>query len=72
MVPVEAAWHLDRYLDTGSLPVQWAPGSPVTTVPAAQMAPVPDGSSAAETRVAIHDLHARGYLMIADDGTVIP
>jgi hypothetical protein len=72
MVPVGAAWQLDRHLDTGNLPVQWAPGEPVTMVPAAQMAPVADGSLAAEVRVAIHDLHAKGYLRIADDGTVIP
>ena len=72
MVPVGAAWQLDRHIDTGCLPVQWAPGSPVTMVPAAKMAPVTDGSSAGVTRVAIHDLHARGYLMIADDSTVIP
>ena len=72
MVPVEAAWQLDRHIDAGSLPVRWAPGGPVTMVPAAQMAPLQDGGSAAEIRVAIHDLHARAFLMIADDGTVIP
>lgn len=72
MVPVAAAWQLDRYIDAESLPVQWAPGGPVTMVSASQLAPVPDGASAAETRVAIHDLHARRYLRVADDGTVIP
>jgi hypothetical protein len=72
MVPVEAAWQLDRYLDEGDLPVQWTDGDPVTMVPAAQLAPVADGSPAVEVRVAIHDLHAMGYLMLADDGTVIP
>jgi hypothetical protein len=25
-----------------------------------------------ETRIAIHDLHARGNLMISDDGAVVP
>jgi hypothetical protein len=30
------------------------------------------GLPATEIRVAIHGLHAQGYLMIADDGTVIP
>src|SRR6266568_507464 len=39
MVPAEAAYQLDRYIDEGSLPVQWAEGSPVTMVPVAQMAP---------------------------------
>ena len=29
MVPAEAAYQLDRYIDEGSLPVQWAEGSPV-------------------------------------------
>lgn len=72
MVPVGAAWQLDRHLDTGNLPVKWASGEPVAVVPAAQMALVADGSLAAEVRVAIHDLHAKGYMMIADDGTVIP
>jgi len=41
-------------------------------VPLAQMVPSLTGGSAAEARVAIHDLHARGCIMIADDGTVIP
>jgi len=41
-------------------------------VPLAQMVPSLTGGSAAEARVAIHDLHARGCMMIADDGTVIP
>ncbi len=72
MVPVGAAWQLDRHLDEGNLPVQWTPGRPVTIVPAAQMAPGVTDGSPAETRVAIHDLHARGYLLITDDGTVIP
>jgi hypothetical protein len=72
MVPVEAACQLDRYIEAGSLPVQWAPSSPVTMVPTAQMTPLADGGSAAETRMAIHELHALGCLMIADDGTVIP
>jgi len=72
MIPVEAAWHLDRYLDDGDLPVQWTEDDPVTMVPAAQLAPVADGSPAVEVRIAIHDLHAMGYLMLADDGTVIP
>jgi hypothetical protein len=72
MVPFEAAWQLDRYLDEGNLPVQWTPGEPVTMVPAAQMARVADDGTAAEIRVATHHLHAMGYLMIADDGTVIP
>ena len=30
MLPIGAAWQLDRHLDTGSLPVRWAPGDPVT------------------------------------------
>jgi len=72
MVPVEAAWHLDRCIDAGSLPVRWTPGGRVTMVPAGQLAPRLGGASAAETRVAIHDLHARKYLIIADDGIVIP
>ena len=72
MIPVEAAWHLDRYLDDGELPVQWTEDDPVTMVPAAQLAPVADDATAVEVRVAIHDLHAMGYLMLADDGTVIP
>jgi hypothetical protein len=72
MIPAEAAHQLDRYVDEGSLPVQWAEDGPVTMVPPAELAPPETGGSAAETRVAIHDLHARGYMMIADDGTVIP
>jgi hypothetical protein len=72
MLPIGAALQLDRHLDTGSLPVRWAPGDPVIMVPAAQMAPLADSFSDAETRIAIHDLHARGYLVLADDGTVIP
>jgi hypothetical protein len=72
MVPAEAAYHLDRCLDQGTLAVQWAEDGPVTVVPAAEMAPPLTSGSAAETRVAIHDLHARGLLMIDDDGTVIP
>lgn len=72
MVPVEAAYHLDRCLDQGILAVQWAEDDPVTVMPAAEMAPPLTSGSAAETRVAIHDLHARGCLMIDDDGTVIP
>jgi hypothetical protein len=72
VIPAEAAYRLDRYLDEGSLPVQWAEDGPVTMVPPAGMAPPGTGGSAAEARVAIHDLHARGCMMIADDGTVIP
>ena len=71
-VPVEAAYLLDHYIDEGSLPVQWAEGGPVTMVPVAQMAPSLTGGSAVKARVAIHDLHARGHMIIADDGTVIP
>jgi hypothetical protein len=41
-------------------------------VPPTEMAPPGTGGSAAEARVAIHDLHAQGCMMIADDGTVIP
>jgi hypothetical protein len=72
MIPAEAAYRLDQYIDEGSLPVQWEEDGPVKTVPLAQMVPSQTGGSAAEARVAIHDLHARGYMMIADDGTVIP
>jgi hypothetical protein len=72
MIPVEAAYRLDQYIDEGSLPVQWMEDGPITRVPLAEMAPPLTGGSAVEARVAIHDLHARGYLMIADDGTVIP
>ena len=72
MIPVEAAYRLDQYIDEGSLPVQWVEDGPITRVPLAKMAPSLTGGSAVEARVAIHDLHARGYLMIADDGTVIP
>jgi hypothetical protein len=72
MVPVEAACQLDGYIDADSLPVQWEDDGPVTMMPAAQLvAGITDGSPAG-TRVAIHDLHARGCLMIDDDGTVIP
>src|SRR5215475_4995754 len=72
MIPVEAAYRLDQYIDEGNLPVQWEEDGPVRTVPLVQMVPSLTGGSAAEARVAIHDLHARGYMMIADDGTVIP
>jgi hypothetical protein len=72
MVPAEAAYQLDRYIDEGSLPVEWAEGSPVTMVPMAQMAPFAAGGPAAKIRAAIHSLHAQGHLVIADDGTVIP
>jgi len=72
MIPVEAAYRLDQYIDEGNLPVQWDEDGPVRMVPLAQMVPSLTGGSAAEARVAIHDLHARGYMMIADDGTVIP
>jgi hypothetical protein len=72
MVPAEAAYQLDRYIDEGSLPVEWAEGGPVTMVPVAQMAPFAVGGPAAEVRAAIHGLHAQGHLIIADDGTVIP
>jgi hypothetical protein len=72
MVPAEAAYRLDQYIDEGSLPVQWEADGPVKMVPLAQMAPSLTHGSAAKARVAIHDLHARGYMMIADDGTVIP
>jgi hypothetical protein len=72
MVPAEAAYQLDRYIDEGSLPVQWAEGSPVTMVPPAQMVPFLAGRPAAKIRAAIHGLHAQGHLIIADDGTVIP
>ena len=40
-------------------------------VPTACKIPAADGASAAETRIAIDGLHARGYLTIAADGTVI-
>jgi hypothetical protein len=72
MVPAEAAYQLDRYIDEGSLPVEWAEGGPVTMVPVAQMVPFVAGGPAAEIRAAIHGLHAQGHLVIADDGTVIP
>ena len=70
-VPAEAAYLLDRYIDEGSLPVQWAEGSPVVMVPVEQMAPPLTGGSAVKARAVIHDLHAGGHLIIADDGTVI-
>lgn len=41
MIPVEAAWHLDRYLDDGDLSVQWTEDDPVTMIPAAQLARSP-------------------------------
>jgi hypothetical protein len=72
MIPAEAAYQLDRYADEGSLPVQWAEDGPIAMVPLAEMTLGGTGGSAAEARMAIHDLHARGYMMIADDGTVIP
>jgi hypothetical protein len=72
MVPAEAAYQLDRYIDEGSLPVEWAEGTPVTMVTPAQMVPFLAGGPAAEARAAIHGLHAQGHLVIADDGTVIP
>ncbi len=72
MVPVEAAYRLDQYIDEGSLPVQWEEDGPVKMVPLAQMVPSLTDGSAVEARVSIHDLHARGHMMIADDGTVIP
>src|ERR1019366_285754 len=62
MLPVGASWQLDCHLDTGQLPVQWAPGGPVAMVPATQLVPFADGAPDAETRIAIHDLHASGYL----------
>jgi hypothetical protein len=72
MVPAEAAYQLDRYIDQGSLPVEWAEGGPVTMMPPAQMVPFVAGGPAAEVRAAIHGLHAQGHLVITDDGTVIP
>ena len=60
MIPVEAAYRLDQYIDEGNLPVQWGEDGPVKMVPLAQMVPSLTGGSAAEARVAIHDLHARG------------
>jgi hypothetical protein len=72
MVPAEAAYQLDRYIDEGSLPVQWAEGGPVTMVSVAQMVPFVAGGPAAKVRAAIHGIHAQGHLVIADDGTVIP
>ena len=72
MVPAEAAYQLDRYIDEGSLPVEWAEGGPVTMVPPAQMVPFAAGGPAAQIRAAIHGIHAQGHLVIADDGTVIP
>lgn len=72
MIPAEAAYQLDRYADEGSLPVQWTEDGPVAMVPLAEMTLGETGGSAAEARMAIHDLHAHGYMMIADDGTVIP
>jgi hypothetical protein len=72
MIPVEAAYRLDQYIDEGNLPVQWEEDGPVKMVPLAQMVPSLTGGSAVEARMAIHDLQARGYMMIADDGTVIP
>ena len=57
-VPAEAAYLLDRYIDEGSLPVQWAEGSPVVMVPVEQMAPPLTGGSAVKARAVIHDLHA--------------
>lgn len=72
MVPAEAAYQLDRYIDEGSLPVEWAEGGPVTMVAPAQMVPFVAGGPAAKVRAAIHGLHAQGHLVIADDGTVIP
>ena len=71
MVPGEAAYQLDCYIDEGSLPVEWAEGGPVTMVTLAQMVPFVAGRPA-EVRAAIHRLHAQGHLVIADDGTVIP
>ena len=71
-IPAEAAYQLDRYIDEGSLPVEWTEGSPVTMVPVAQMAPFAAGGSAAQMRAAIHNLHAHGHLIIGDDGAVIP
>lgn len=70
MIPAEAAHQLDRYLDEGILPVQTDEGE-VTMVPAAEMAPCGTEGSAAAVRVAIHGLHAGGYIMIADDGAVV-
>ena len=59
MVPVEAAYRLDQYIDEGSLPVQWDEDGSVRMVPLAQMVPSLTVGSAAEAREAIHDLHAR-------------
>src|ERR1035441_1278421 len=44
MLPVGASWQLDCHLDTGQLPVQWAPGGPVAMVPATQLVPFADGA----------------------------
>jgi hypothetical protein len=70
-VPAEAAYLLDRYIDEGTLPVQWAEDSPVMMVPVAQMVPPLTGGSPVEARTLIHQLHAWGHLIIADDGTII-
>lgn len=75
MVPAEAAGRLDQHIDAGYLPVQWHEDSPVSMVSLADMAatlPFGSGESADEVRAGIHQFHAMGFLMLADDGTVIP
>lgn len=71
-VPVQAAYQLDQYIEAGTLPVQWADGDPITDVPVALMAPPLTSGSAGQARRALHGLHARCCLIIADDGVVIP
>lgn len=71
-VPAEAAYCLDRYIDEGVLPVQWAEDDPVINISISDMAPPLTNGSVVEARLAIHDLHAMCCLIIDDDGTVIP
>jgi hypothetical protein len=74
MVPADAACHLDLHIDNGILPILWGGDETVTDVPGAEIArmiPGMDTRSGLEVRFAIHQLHAMGWLMLLDDGTVI-
>lgn len=72
MVPVVAAHQLDLYIDDGYLPVQWGEDDPITAVSLTELTNEMSGEVVADARAAVHQLHALGFLMIFDDGTVIP
>jgi hypothetical protein len=61
-IPMDAAYLLDLYIDSGALPIRWTTGGPTMQIPVAGMAEPYPCRSAAEARATIHDTHAKSFL----------